>query len=149
MTILRKHPGALRLAGFAGFLALVSLTLAQGNSAPVVAEDLVGAKFNHYYDAQMKAVSPPDFAWTFTRSNLVIQATTGAIPADLLGLLAGDRKDVKTIEAGWKVEAGELVITGIRLDGQPTRTLAKLPVGRTAPTVIRIGKHQYVFVPAK
>ena len=128
-------------------LASAVLALAQGNYSPVVTADLVEASFNHYYGPNLKAVIPPDFSWTFSKTNLVIKAAKGPIPADLLDHLAGGRKDVKTIEAGWKVEAGELVITGIKLDGQPTRTLAKLPVGRTAPTVIRIGKHQYVFVP--
>lgn len=53
----------------------------------------------------------------------------------------------KLKEAAWKVEAGELVFSGIKVNDKPTRTLAKLPAYRTVPTVIRIGKHQYVFSP--
>lgn len=121
---------------------------AQGHYAPVVDADLIGAAFNHYYDANMKAVIPPDFSWTFTATNLVIKPSKGSIPADLLQQLAAGAKDVKTIVAGWKVEAGQLVITGPTVDGVPRRTMVKLPINRTAPTVIRIGRHQYVFSPA-
>lgn len=131
-------------------LALVVATgtvRAQGHYAPVADSDLIGASFNHYYDANMKAVIPPDFSWTFTATNLVIKLGKGPIPADLLQQLAAGAKDVKTIVAGWKVEAGQLVITGPTVDGEPRRTMVKLPVNRTAPTVIRIGQHQYVFSP--
>lgn len=140
-------PGILILA--MGLISAPVQARAQGHYEPVVAGDLVGAKFNHYYDANMKAVIPPDFSWNFTATNLTIRAGKGAIPADLLMQLAGGMKDVKLIEAGWKLTAGELVVSGIRLDGKPTRTMAKLSVFRTAPTVIRIGVHQYVFTPLR
>ncbi len=137
-----------------GLLLAVALTflagnaLAQGDYAPVVKTDLVGAKFNHYYGPNDKAVIPPDFSWSFTATNLVIAAGKGPIPADLIDQLAPGVKEVKHLEADWKLEAGRLVVSSIKVDGKPTRTIAKLPVGRTAPTtVIRIGARQYVFVP--
>ncbi len=120
---------------------------AQGNYAPVTTKDLVEAKFNHYYGANRKAVMPPDFSWNFTATNLVIKTAQGSIAPDLIERLAAGKNEVKTIEAEWKVEHGELVISRIKVDGQPTRTLAKLPAFRTAPTLIRIGERQYVFVP--
>jgi hypothetical protein len=133
----------LLVAGLAGAFS----SACGGNYAPVVTTDLIGAKFNHYYDANMKAVAPPDFAWSFTATNLVIQSRSGPIPTDLLQELAAGKTEVKRIEATWKIETGELVITEIKLDGVLTTTLSRLPVARTAPTVIRIGRHQYVFVP--
>lgn len=140
----------LSLRAFLTVFAVVVVTgtvRAQGHYAPVVDADLIGASFNHYYDANMKAVIPPDFSWTFTATNLVIKSGKGSIPTDLLQQLAAGAKDVKTIVAGWKVEAGQLIITGPTVDGESRHTMVKLPVSRTAPTVIRIGRHQYVFSP--
>ncbi len=131
-------------------LALVGFTtgaVAQGNYAPVTAADLPGAKFNHYYNEKGKAVFPPDFTWSFSTNSLHIKAGKGPIPPDLLNHLAGGRKGIKEVQAGWKIKDHHLFISGILLDGEPVRTMVKLPVYRTGPTVIRIGEKQYVFSP--
>jgi hypothetical protein len=142
-----KRTWAASLLGGAVWLAGSMAGWAQGQYGPVTAADLVGATFDHYYDQQMKAVVPPDFEWTFGHGQLTIKAGKKPIAAELLSLLADGMKDVRTIVAGWKLEDGKLTISGIKVNGKPTRTMAFLGVIWTEPTVIRIGDHQYAFVP--
>ena len=80
------------------FFAGLSAVSAQGEYEAVTGRHLVGAQFNHYYDAQKKAVSPPDFTWNFTTSKLTIQAASGPIPPHLRKHLAGGKAEVKKIE---------------------------------------------------
>lgn len=138
-----------RILVIAACVISARLAPAQGAYNPVTGPDLAGADFNHYFNDNKKVVTPPDFSWTFSATDLVIKAGKGLLPADLTRQLAAGRKDVKTIEATWKVENGSLLISVTAIDGNPASGEASFRAYRTAPTVIRIGEQQYVFVPKR
>ncbi len=121
---------------------------AQGTYAPVTDADVGALKLNHYFSADRKS-HEPDFEWSFTKSDFVIKKGAGKIPSDLLSKLLGDWDAADEIRGKWKLTEGkgpkELVFTEIKVGAQFGMKEARLPIYRTAPTVIRIGEPQYVF----
>jgi hypothetical protein len=150
MTRQRQQFGRLAvLAIVAGLLVGSSRADAQGQYREVTSEDVLALKLNHYFTADNKS-HQADFAWSFTKDEFVLKSAAGAIPTDLVKRLlpAGSKAD--EIHGKWKPDGRQLVLTDIlATDKSGGEVLgnkeAKLPIYRTAPTVVRIGEPQYVF----
>lgn len=133
-------------------LAAASPALAQGNYREVTAEDVAALQLNHYFTPDNKG-HQPDFEWSFTKDGFVLKAAAGPIPADLAQRLLPAGTKAAEIRGRWKLirESGvQLVLTEIVATDKAGeevlgRKEIKLPIYRTAPTVIRIGEPQYVF----
>jgi hypothetical protein len=74
------------------------------------------------------------------------------IPADLRQRLfpadkAPTADDAAEIRGRWTLDSkkGTLILTEVAADKLAGRKSVKLPIYRTAPTVVRIGEVQYVF----
>lgn len=126
---------------------------AQGNYAPVTADDVIAMKFNHYYTPEKKA-HDADFEWTFTEQEFVVKKAKGSIPGDLLEKLLPKDMQADEIRGEWKVEKKDglmLILTKIKVGGEKDKEKkdgleeAAFNIYRTAPTVIRVGEPQYVF----
>ncbi|MBI3860781.1 MAG: hypothetical protein HY290_02675 [Planctomycetia bacterium] len=123
---------------------------AQGTYTPVTEADVLAIKLIHYFSADRKHHTG-DFEWSFTKTEFVVRKGKGAIPADLLDKLLVNKAGADEIQGKWKLaeaaggKGKELVFTAIKAGAQNGRKEARLPIYRTAPTVIRIGEPQYVF----
>ena len=149
-----SHPAPPRrlirvLAGlFLLTLAIGQVRAAEGEFPLVQPGALKGASFNFYYGPDNKAVFSPGFTWTFSAAKTIITAGKHPIPADILEHLAAGDKKVHWIEADWQISGNHyLILSRVKIDGHTNRATWSLPLGYTAPTLIRIGAHQYVFSP--
>jgi hypothetical protein len=120
--------------------------VAQGEYAPVVEADVISMKLNHYFGSDKKSLDS-GFKWEFIKSEFVVRKDTGKIPADLWEKLLGASTSADEIRGRWKLDskAGQLVLSDIRAGDQRGKKEVRLPIYRTAPTVIRVGDPQYVF----
>jgi len=140
------------LASLVRGVAVVAVSLAaieapaQGRYEPVTEDDVQLIKLNHYFSADKKH-HDPDFEWTFTKGEFRIRKGMGEIPVDLRKLLLPEGVLAAEIRGKWKIDAekSQLVLTGIKHGKQDGRKEVRLPIYRTAPTVIRIGDPQHVF----
>ena len=129
-------------------LAIGQVRAAEGEFPPVQPGALKGASFNFYYGPDNKAVFSPGFTWTFSTAKTTITAGKHPIAADILEHLAAGGKKVHRIEADWHISGNHyLILSRVKIDGHTNRATWSLPLGYTAPTLIRIGEHQYVFTP--
>ena len=126
-------------------LALAGAANGQGKFTPVTAEDVPTLKLNHYFTTDKKGGRTADFEWSFTKGTFTIKKGKTGIPADLIGKLLPEKATADEITGKWTVEAGQLVLTDIKAGDAKGKESVKLPIYRTAPTVIRIGEPQYVF----
>lgn len=119
---------------------------AQGDYTPLTDDEVTGLRFNHYFTAD-KRHHAADFLWKFTKGEFVIQKGKGAVPAELCKKLSVPG-DAVQISGKWRLagESGqELVLSEIAVGGKVKMHSVRLPIYKTAPTVVRIGEPQYVF----
>ena len=131
--------------GLVAALVLAGVAYAQGKYAPVTADDLPQLKLNHYFTTEKMSGRPADFDWTFTRDTFTIKKGKAPIPADLLGKLLPEKATAEEITGKWKLDDGHLVLTDIKAGDVKGKESVKLPIYRTAPTVVRVGDPQYAF----
>jgi hypothetical protein len=118
---------------------------AQGRYSPVSEENVMALQFNHYFTPDDKG-HEPDFEWTFTMGEFAIKKGKGAIPADLQKKLFAE--GAEEIRGKWKLDGKggqHLVLSEIRAGDKVKMKEVRLPIYKTAPTVVRIGEPQYVF----
>jgi hypothetical protein len=151
MTRQRQQFGQLAVLAIAAWLLVgTGRANAQGQYREVTAEDVLALKLNHYFTPDNKA-HDPDFAWSFAKDEFVLKSAAGAIPADLVKRLLPAGSKAVEIRGKWQLaNSRQLVLTDIlATDKSGGEVLgnkdAKLPIYRTAPTVVRIGEPQYVF----
>jgi hypothetical protein len=128
------------------FVALGSVR-AQGNYSPVNETNIVNLTFNHYFTPDKKSHAA-DFEWTFTEKEFVLKKGTGAIPMDLLEKMLPKGSKADEIRGKWKLvnkDGQQLVLTEIKAGDTSGNKDVCLIIYKTAPTVVRIGKVQYVF----
>ncbi|MFN0055913.1 MAG: hypothetical protein ACKV0T_27530 [Planctomycetales bacterium] len=128
-------------------LAPLAPLQAQGRFPPVTDGDVLGLSLNHYFSADKKH-HPADFEWTFTETTFLLRKGDGPIPVDLQAKLLPKGAAADEIRGRWKLDEKDgpaLVLTKIQAGDKEGRPEVRLPIYRTAPTVIRIGEPQYVF----
>jgi hypothetical protein len=143
MTLRKTETGFVVAVLF--LLCTAGSALAQGPYTPVSEEEMTKLKLNHYFTPDKKGLQP-DFEWTFTKGEFLIKKGKAAIPADLRKkLLAGDAEEIR---GEWKLEEKDgrkLVLSDIKVGNKTQMKEVRLPIYKTAPTVVRIGEPQYVF----
>jgi hypothetical protein len=123
--------------------------LAQGSFNGVSDDEVRNMKMFVYYTADKQA-HDPDFEWTFTKTDFTLKAGKGDIPVDLQEQLLPKGSPAKEIRGKWQLEdrdGKQLVLSEIQAgdDKEPQKKTVALPIYKTAPTVVRVGKLQYVF----
>lgn len=134
------------LGSLISLLGFSALCVAQGNYAPVTKNDVVTMKLNHYFSKDNRP-HDGDFLWSFADTGFVLKPGKGAIPADLIEKLLPEGTEATEITGKWSLDAekGEIVFTEIQAGDFAGREDVRCSIYRTAPTVIRLGKPQYVF----
>ena len=128
-------------------LAAASNVVAQGQYSPVTDEEVMALRLNHYFTPDDKG-HEPDFEWTFAMGEFVMKKGKGAIPAWLREKLVAKGAAADEIRGKWKIESKEgqqLVLTEIKAGGKVGMKEVRLPIYKTAPTVVRIGEVQHGF----
>ena len=130
------------------------LAIAQGEYREVTPEDVLAMKLFHYFTPD-ESVHEPDFKWCFKKKTFVLTADTGGLPADLQERLLPEGATAREIRGRWRLDdknGRRLILTDITAkenEDEETefagRKRVRLPIYRTAPSVIRVGHLQYVF----
>ena len=152
MTRLKRNPPPTLLAGLllAALLALSPAEAsAQGQFNGVSDDEVQAMRLNHYFTAD-KQYRDADFEWDFDKDSFTLKAGAGDIPNELQEQLLPKGITAREIRGKWHLEdrnGKALVLTEIRVDGakEPQKKTAALPIYKTAPTVVRVGRPQYVF----
>lgn len=108
-----------------------------GHDEPVTTSRLVGTRLTD--------IRIDDLAWQFDESTVTINKGSEPLPKDIATEVVGTEGEHKEITAAWKYDDTEsaLVLTEIKVDGEPVEGERSIDVTPAGPIRVNLGSRQY------